>query len=396
MRRRWRLVRVVAATLVAAAAAALASVAANAATGSTVTWWPSWLPSMNDNYLRWLAVSIAAVAGSALLVVRAQRRYDSAAVELAPVQQRLEAWIVARPAEVDRIVRAVVGRRGAGTVGITTAVHGAGGFGKTTVARLVRSDRRVLRRSGGGVFWVTVGRDARRGTLVDKVNDLVRRVDSGRAQPFTDLRQAAEHLAAVLADGPRRLIVLDDVWYEDQLAAFPVAGRCARLVTTRVSSLVAGQAVPVRVDQMSAAQARRVLTADLPALPAASVAALLAETGRWPLLLRLTNRNLVAQAQSERCGSGTPLPRSTMRTLPGTSMSCPRWRCRRTGRDVPSVAAEPGSWTSPMAPGRRCWKASRDSSVLRRSRPVAPGWPPPTTTDRCGSGMPAPGSRRPN
>src|SRR2546421_194522 len=86
--------------------------------------------------------------------------------------------------------------------------RGGGGWGKTTVARLVRSDRRVLRRFGGRVYWVTLGRDARRGVLVEKVNDLVRRVDPARAQPFIDVRQAAEHLAAVLADGPRRLLIL--------------------------------------------------------------------------------------------------------------------------------------------------------------------------------------------
>ena len=44
----------------------------------------------------------------------------------------------------------------------------------------------------------------------------------------------------MLAKGPRRLLILDDVWTEEQLAAFPVAGRCARLVTTRNPSLAAG------------------------------------------------------------------------------------------------------------------------------------------------------------
>jgi WD40 repeat protein len=138
----------------------------------------------------------------------------------------------------------------------------------------------------------------RRGALIEKVNDLVKRIDAGRAQPFTDVRQAAEHLAAVLAEGPRRLVVLDDVWFDDQLAAFPVAGRCARLLTTRIPSLVAGEVIPVRVDQMSVEQARLVLVADLPGLPPAVVEALLVETGRWPLLLRLTNRNLLEQTRA--------------------------------------------------------------------------------------------------
>ncbi|HTJ34039.1 MAG TPA: NB-ARC domain-containing protein [Dactylosporangium sp.] len=287
---RWRLGMLVVSAVIGAAAAALASIAANAATGSEVPWFPS----MQRYALWWLALSACAVAGSAVLAWWVQRRYEQGVLALVPVAQRPESWMVDRPAEVARIVAALRRRRGAATVGITTALHGAGGFGKTTVARLVRSDPRVLRRFAGRVYWVTLGRDVRREALLEKINDLVRQVDPARAYPFADVRQAAEHLAAVLADGPRRLVILDDVWFDDQLAAFPVAGRCARLVTTRVQSLVAGQSAPVRVDQMSPEQARRVLTAGLGAdPPPAVVDGLLAECGRWPLLLRLANKIMI-------------------------------------------------------------------------------------------------------
>ena len=313
MRRRWRLVVVIVAAVVGVVAATIAAIAVNVATSSNVTWWPSWLPSINDNYLRWLAGSMAAVAGSGLFGWWAQRWYERGLVPLVPVPQRPDSWVVDRPEELTEIVAALRRRHG-GTVGVTTALHGAGGFGKTTVARLVRCDRRVLRRFGARVFWVTLGRDARRGALVEKVNDLVRQIDPALAQPFTDVRQAAEHLAAVLASGPRRLVILDDVWFDDQLTAFPVAGKCARLVTTRLLSLVAGQAVPVRVDQMSAEQARRVLTADLlQPLPIAVVDALIEETGRWPLLLRLTNRNMVDQTRADT--NATEVARDLLRQL---------------------------------------------------------------------------------
>ncbi len=184
-----------------------------------------------------------------------------------------------------------------GTVGITTAVHGAGGFGKTTVAKMVRADRRVLRRFRGRVYWVTLGRDVGKQALAGLVNGLIAQVEPDRAVTSTDARQAAEQLAAVLAAGPRRLLVLDDVWSEEQLAAFPVAGRCARLVTTRIPSLATGAIVPVKVDQMSETQARALLPAGLPPLPAAVAAGLLEETGRWPLLLRLVNKILADQVQ---------------------------------------------------------------------------------------------------
>ncbi len=138
---------------------------------------------------------------------------------------------------------------------------------------------------------------------------------------FTDTRQAGEHLAAVLAAGPRRLVVLDDVWFEDQVAAFPVGGRSARLVTTRNPSLVAGSSVPVKVDQMSVAQARVVLLADLPQLPPLVVDGLVNKTGRWPLLLRLINKILVDQA---RGNSISPRPQRICWTG-SAAAGCCRW-----------------------------------------------------------------------
>ena len=184
-------------------------------------------------------------------------------------------------------------------MGITTAVQGAGGFGKTTIAKLARCDRRVLRRFRGRVYWVTVGRDATSEGLALLVNGLISRIDPGRALTAPDAGQAAEQLAAVLASGPARLLVLDDVWTEDQLNAFPLAGRAARLVTTRNPSL-GGESlkVPVRVDQMSQQQALALLQAGLsPPLPPDVAAALVAEAGRWPLLLRLASKALADQAR---------------------------------------------------------------------------------------------------
>ena len=47
------------------------------------------------------------------------------------------------------------------TAGITAGLYGAGGFGKTTIAEMVSTDRRILRHFGGRVYRVKVGRDIR-------------------------------------------------------------------------------------------------------------------------------------------------------------------------------------------------------------------------------------------
>ena len=78
-----------------------------------------------------------------MLVWWGQGWYDLGLRELVPAVQRPEPWVVDPPAEVGKIVAAL--HRG-GKAGITTAIQGAGGSGKTTIAKMVRADRRILRR----------------------------------------------------------------------------------------------------------------------------------------------------------------------------------------------------------------------------------------------------------
>ena len=217
-------------------------------------------------------------------------------VPLGP-EPKLEDWWVDRPAQLSAVVKALVDGQ-PGTVGITTGLYGAGGFGKTTLAHMVCADRRVRRWFRGRVYLVTVGRDVREAAAVaDKVNDVIKLV-TGEEATFTDPQLAGRWLGSLLEAGPRRLLVLDDVWEEEQLAPFTEGGsKCARLVTTRVPGLLAGRGPVVLVDQMSLEQARALLTAGLPRMDEAVVVGLLTVTGRWPLLLRLVSQILANYAQ---------------------------------------------------------------------------------------------------
>jgi WD40 repeat protein len=240
---------------------------------------------------------LAAVAGivAAVAAVWALRPQQPAA----PLPPELDVpdWVIDRPTELAAVVKALLGGQSK-TVGITTGLYGAGGFGKTTLAQLVCADPRVRRRFGGRVHLVTVGRDVRGAAAVSaKVNDVIKLV-TGEDATFTDPQLAGRRLGALLDAGPRRLLILDDVWEPEHLAPFTEGGRrYARLVTTRVPELLSGRGTAVQVDQMSPQQARALLTNGLPPLGSSLAEGLLAHTGRWPLLLRLVNKILADYAQ---------------------------------------------------------------------------------------------------
>ncbi|MFC8201684.1 NB-ARC domain-containing protein [Streptomyces sp. NPDC057298] len=179
-------------------------------------------------------------------------------------------------------------------VGITTSLWGAGGFGKTLLAKDVCGQARVRRYFRGRVYFVTVGRDVRsRAEITEKVADAVTLITGNTGTPATDPEAAGAHLGRLLEERPRTLLVLDDVWEDRQLAPFLIGGsRCVRLITTRDNGLLPNGAARIHVDQMTAEQAEQVLTRDLPTLDGAQVQDLLTVTGRWALLLRLANRNI--------------------------------------------------------------------------------------------------------
>jgi hypothetical protein len=213
-----------------------------------------------------------------------------------PVPAGLEKF-VARPAETDRVVAALL-ERNAGARGITVGLVGAAGTGKTTIAAMACLDPRVQRRFSKRIYWIAFGPDTGGAAeIASKVNDIIKLI-FGQDATFTDPQLAGQQLGALLDAGPRRLLVLDDVWDERQLAPFANGSRsCARLVTTRRAGLLVGHGVTVRVDQMHADQARQTLIDRLPPLNPTIVDELVEVCGRWPLLLGVVNANLVSATQ---------------------------------------------------------------------------------------------------
>ncbi|MFF3005670.1 NB-ARC domain-containing protein, partial [Kitasatospora sp. NPDC057940] len=182
-----------------------------------------------------------------------------------------------------------VTRDDAGPTVLTTAVEGAGGFGKTTLAAMLCQDPRTAQRFSGGLLWVTVGEHTRGARLAELISGLCE-VLSGEGMATTDPQAAGGRLGDLVDGQGPVLLVVDDVWRAEQLAPFMIGGRtCRRLITTRNTGVAPRRGVSILVDAMTAEQAVATLTDGTGPLPSGPLTRLVAATGRWPLLLSLVN-----------------------------------------------------------------------------------------------------------
>jgi WD40 repeat protein len=194
---------------------------------------------------------------------------------------------VARPDLMDELIRKVTAPD-AGTVGMTTALRGAGGFGKTTLARMLVHNPTVQQAFPDGIVWVTIGEDARGPDLAAKVNDVTETIS--RSKPsLSDPALAGSALGEALGNR-RMLLVLDDIWSRTQLEPFLSGGTITvRLVTTRQHQVLPDTSAHVDVDAMATAEAHGLLLSGLQGAGEDVVVGLLKATGRWPVLLALVN-----------------------------------------------------------------------------------------------------------
>jgi len=169
-------------------------------------------------------------------------------------------------------------------VAITTALVGAGGFGKTTLAAALCHDDDILTAYDDGVLWATLGQSP---NLQGELTRLYAAL-TGERPSFVSIEDAAQALSEKL-EHRTALIVVDDVWDPAHLRPFCRGGTgCARVVTTRQAA-VALEAQRVSVDEMKAAEAVALLLARLGEQPAAiaPLRGLAQRLGAWPLLLKL-------------------------------------------------------------------------------------------------------------
>jgi len=172
------------------------------------------------------------------------------------------------------------------TIAITAALKGAGGYGKTTLARALCHDDAVLETYYDGVLWVTLGEKP--GDTATTLEDLIV-ILSGEPSGLTSAEARRSRLADLLHDR-HMLFVLDDVWNAAHIQPLLLGGEhCARLITTRDSQTLPQGTREVRVDAMHAQEATSLLGSGLPGADPWALADLAARLGEWPLLLKLVN-----------------------------------------------------------------------------------------------------------
>jgi hypothetical protein len=167
---------------------------------------------------------------------------------------------VPRPDEYEQAKRAIL--EGGKTVALTTALHSAGGYGKTTLANALCRDPDIQHEFSDGVLRVELGKEIE--DVTGKILNLIALIDPKKRRPSTTDASAAADLLAEAIGEARILLVLDDVWRTPQLRPFLRGGsKCVRLVTTRIPEALPTDHVAVRIDEMAEDQAQAVLAAGL-------------------------------------------------------------------------------------------------------------------------------------
>jgi hypothetical protein len=208
---------------------------------------------------------------------------------------------VQRPEEFDALKRQLLDTQG-DAVAISAALRGAGGYGKTTLAKALAHDPDIQDAYFDGILWVELGEKPT--NLLGVVSDLIRRL-TGEPAGLETLGAAGSALGEALGDR-RILMIVDDVWREQDLRPFLQGGpNTTRLITTRIDNVLPADAVRQPVDAMKQDEALGLLAWGLPpdqiATQAVELGKLAARLGEWAaLLLKLVNgflRNRVADTR---------------------------------------------------------------------------------------------------
>src|SRR3989440_7417877 len=210
-----------------------------------------------------------------------------------PMVEDLPSGYVPRPQEFQALKDSLLREGSNRLTAMTSALKGAGAYGKTTLAQALCHDPDIKKAFPDGIEWVTLGEAPSTGDLVAKIKGVIYRL-SQTSPPVESLEVAVAELRATLEERCL-LLVLDDAWGTPDLKPFLQGGpRCARLITTRNEGVLPLDVPCVPVDAMKPEEAVQVLYTgvgspeDLKQYEQAFYE-LVQRLKEWPLLLALAN-----------------------------------------------------------------------------------------------------------
>lgn len=198
---------------------------------------------------------------------------------------------VPRPAELERLVQAVINDRSDRRIAIT-AVRAMGGIGKTVLAQALCYSDAAGDAFPDGVVWATIGEHPSESRVIGQMREIARFLEDDLAR-YDTIEGCKNQFATTVGQGGKSLlIVLDDVGDVRDIAPFIAsAPRSRLLVTTRRGEVARGtEARELALDVPDAGQAEALLSGrnGIPVSEFPPEAAdVIEECGRLPLALAL-------------------------------------------------------------------------------------------------------------
>jgi WD40 repeat protein len=187
---------------------------------------------------------------------------------------------------INSIKQQLLKRNGNNNIALSSALRGAGGFGKTTLATSICYDEDIQEFFSSGILWVTLGEEDNTLKEITKVYNAI----SIENRNFIDVEEASRMLSEKLDQGDY-LLIIDDVWKYHQLEPFlRKAFGTVRLITTRIDEVVReAKAAICQVNEMEKEEAFQMLAKDweLDQVDKIMVEQLIKNVGEWPLILKL-------------------------------------------------------------------------------------------------------------
>ena len=187
------------------------------------------------------------------------------------------------------------------SVALTTAVYGAGGYGKSSLAQELCDDDDVRKNYPGGIYWLQFGLSNSSDEksefirLPQAIDRMLEAQYSGNEHTSLNWDNKDDDILTLLEllPEPPLLLIADDLWNQTQTNWIPkIPDNVSVLMTTRRKSIASSAEKEIQIKRLSDVASRRVLTDGMGNLSTGQEARLwkLAEGFKgWPLLLNLAN-----------------------------------------------------------------------------------------------------------